>query len=141
MKSCLLFVFAAFISINLYSQRSSWYFPEYKFTFRPDSTCSQQAVSSIQSWQYLKVRVYDRCRYVEVSCYNSKDSTLKEKGLYYNSSKIVEYNARGSHAGTDSAWTARKQHIIFRRVGTWKFYNRGGGIIKTIKYKNWKIAI
>lgn len=135
MKCTFVLVFVALFSTNLYSQRISWYFPEYKFNFRPDSSCNQKAGRSIQSWQYLKVRVYDSCRYVEISCYNSKDSSLKERGLYYNTNKIVEYNSRGRQAGSDSSFVTKRQHIVFKRVGTWKFYNKAGRVIKTTNYK------
>ena len=120
---------------SVYSQRLSWYFPEYKHYLRADNECNQKSVVTIWGWQYLKIKVYDSCRLVEISCYRSKDSTLKEKGLYYNTNDTIIQNAIVSQAGTDSVRITKSQQIIFNRTGTWKFYNRSGHVIKTVKYK------
>lgn len=117
------------------SQSTSFFFPDYKLYFRSNNTCNQKAVRSIQSWQYLKIKVYDSCKFVEVSCYRSKDSTLKEKGLYHNTGKVLEQNARGMHAGSEGSWVAVHKHIVFKRTGIWKFYDKKGKLIQTKIYK------
>ena len=121
-------------SNSLYSQRLSWHFPEYEFYLRPNGNCNRIIKQSIWGWQYLKVKVYDSCRHVEISCYRSKDSTLKEKGVYYMTSDTLFQNATVRQAGTDSTRTEKTQHIVFKRVGIWKFYNKAGRVIKTVKY-------
>lgn len=133
--SFLLFIIIIHFSPVLYGQRMSWYFPEYKHYLRPDNDCNEKSVVSIWGWQYLKIKVKDSCRLVEISCYRSKDSTLKEKGLYYNTSDTITQNAIVGQAGTDSVRTTKSRQIVFKRTGTWRFYNKAGRIIKTVKYK------
>jgi len=132
---CVFSLFLILFSTNASSQRSSWYFPEYKHYFRPDTTCYQTIVESIWGWQYLKISVFDNCRYVEISCYRSKDSTLKQKGLYYNTNTVITHPVTVRQAGTDSVRTEESTQTLFKRTGVWKFYNTAGHLIKTIKYK------
>lgn len=135
-KFCIgLFSFLTLCFHNLYGQRQSWYFPDYKHYFRPDSSCNQNVIKSIQSRQYLKIKVYDDCRHVEISCYRSKDSTLKEKGLYYNTGETAMQKGVANQAGTDSIRIVEKSFLVFKRLGVWKYYNRAGRVIKTVKYK------
>lgn len=135
MKYCLL-VFAFFTCcFKLYSQDLSWYFPEYEHYLKPDKNCNQNSVASIWGWQYLKIKVKDSCRTVEVSCYRSKDSTLKDRGIYINTRDTVAQKSVVSQAGADSIRIVHSQKVVFRRTGTWKFYDNRGRILKTIKYK------
>ena len=130
-----LFIILLACSNNLCSQRVSWYFPEYKFYLRPTGNCNRTIRQSIWGSQFLKIKVYDSCRRVEISCYRSKDSTLKERGVYYTTGDTVLQNATVRQAGTDSARTEQTQHIIFGRIGTWKFYSKAGRVIRTVNYK------
>lgn len=132
---CVLFAIVTVFSTSVYSQKISWYFPEYKHYLRPNGNCNRTIKQSIWGWQYLKIKVYDSCHKVEVSCYRSKDSTLKEKGIYYMSRDTIFQNATVRQAGIDSTRTEKTQNIVFKRVGTWKFYNKTGRIIKTVNYK------
>lgn len=134
-RYCVLFIIVMVCSNNLYSQRVSWHFPEYEFYLKPNGNCNRTIKQSIWGSQYLKIKVYDNCRRVEISCYRSKDSTLKEKGVYYMTNDTLLQNATVRQAGTDSTRTEKTQHIIFKRVGTWKFYNKAGRLIKTVNYK------
>lgn len=123
---------------SVYGQKTPWYFPEYKHYVRPDSSCNQSVTVSIWGWQYLKIKVYDSCRLVEVSCYRSRDSTLKEKGNYYNSGNIVTKKGTTRDVSFDKEKTVEKDFIVFNRVGTWKFYNRNGRVVKSVQYKKIK---
>lgn len=135
MKYIISIVVFFLFSLGLYSQRVSWFFSEYKYYMKPDNECFQESVVSIWGWRYLRIKVFDNCRRVEISCYRGKDSTLKEKGVYYMTRDTVLQNATIRQAGTDSSRTEKTVHIIFKRVGTWKFYNKAGRIVKTVKYK------
>ncbi len=134
-KHKVLLVVGMILFSSTYAQRTSWYFPEYKFSFRPSGSCDQTIVRSIQNWQYLRIRTYDSCKYIEVSCYRSKDSTLKERGLYYNTNDVYQYSSRGRTAGTDSVFVASREHVIYKRVGRWEYYDRRSKVIKVINYK------
>ena len=131
----LVFCFVLVTSINEgHSQIQLWYFQDYKSYFRADS-CSQNAVISIWGSQYLRIKITDSCKYVEVSCYSSKDSSLKEKGLYYNTNFLKQFNTQRRQAGTDTSFVAKRKRIILKRTGAWNFYNKAGKIVKTIKYR------
>lgn len=117
------------------SQIVSWYFPEYKHYFRPNGDCNGTSIKSIWGEQYLKFRVYDSCRHVEISCYSRKDSALKERGIYYATKNIISSNSVVRQAGADSSRLQKIQYVVFNRVGIWRVYNKAGRVIRTIKYK------
>jgi antitoxin component YwqK of YwqJK toxin-antitoxin module len=120
---------------NLYGQKTSFFFPDYKFYFKSDGTCNEKATRSIYDYQYLRFNIYDSCKLIEMSCYRSKDSTLKEKGMYCNTNEIITQNARVTDASFDKSRVVQKQFIVFRRTGVWKFYDKKGKVIKTKTYK------
>lgn len=133
-KHYVLFLIVMIFTSSLYSQRLSWYFPEYKYYLRATGNCDRTIKQSIWGWQYLEIKIYDECRQGEVSCYRSKDSTLKEKGNYYVTADTLSIKGTKRNAGTDSVTKQRTQHIIFKRVGTWRVYDKTGKVIKAIEY-------
>jgi antitoxin component YwqK of YwqJK toxin-antitoxin module len=116
------------------NKRVSYYFPEYKFYFTPDS-CTEEKILTISGYRYLKIHMLKNCKEVEVSCYRSKDKTLIEMGIYTNTDTLEMKKAIYRDLDTKQEVVTTNEHYKLRRIGVWKFYDNGGKVIKQLNYE------
>jgi len=85
-------------------KKHSYFFPEYKFYYTPDS-CTEETSQTINAFRYLQIRFMENCKEIEVKCYRDFDSTLLESGFYKNdglleSQKVISRNVSADKSKT-----------------------------------------
>lgn len=116
------------------SERVSYFFPEYKFYFTPDS-CTEQKVLTIGGYKLLNLRMMKDCNEIELKCVRSKDSTLIESGIYQKTDSVNISRSVYRDIDTQEEHIVIRKKYILRRAGIWKFYNREGKILREVNYK------
>ncbi|HQW44897.1 MAG TPA: hypothetical protein PLX74_12005 [Chitinophagaceae bacterium] len=130
----LIILITTLLNDSLPKKQTLGYFPEYKHYIIIVDSDSLISKKSIWGYQYLSIKLYDSCKYAEVKCYRSKDSTLKESGLYYNNNFKMASNFKTYGAGSNKEYKSTKDVVRFKRIGPWKYYNKNGSLIKTVNF-------
>ena len=131
-----LMIVLLFLSTQLekINERILYFFPEYKSTFLPDS-CTEEKIQIIGGYRYLKIRMLNNCKEIEVKCYNSNNRRLIEWGHYINTDSVITKKAFYRDVSTGEIEATTTKHYKLCRIGVWKFYDKSGKVIKLLNYE------